>query len=50
MISHLIGWFQMSYEPQGLDENQMEIFEADIEEWIHDYEIEMRKLRRFGSA
>jgi len=50
ILSHLIGWLQMSYEPQGLDEIQMELFEEEMDEWLHDYEEEVTRLRRFGSA
>ena len=36
--SHVIGWLEMIYEPQGLNEHQMEEFELLIEEWITPYE------------
>ena len=36
--SHLIGWLEMHYEPEGLDENQMEEFEQLIELWIAPYD------------
>jgi hypothetical protein len=36
--SHLIGWLEMIYEPQGLNENQMEEFELLIEHWIRPYD------------
>jgi hypothetical protein len=36
--SHVIGWFEMDYEPEGLDENQMEEFEQLIERWVAPYE------------
>jgi len=32
--SHVIGWLEMDYEPDGLDEPQMEQFENLIEKWI----------------
>ena len=32
--SHVIGWLEMIYEPQGLNEHQMEEFELLIEQWI----------------
>jgi len=28
--SHVVGWLEMTYEPQGLDEDQMEEFERLI--------------------
>jgi hypothetical protein len=31
ILSHLIGWLQMEYIPEGLDEKQMELFENQIE-------------------
>ena len=36
--SHVVGWLEMDYEPQGLDENQMEEFEQLIELWIAPYD------------
>ena len=36
--SHVIGWLEMSYEPEGLDEDQMEEFEREIELWITPYD------------
>jgi hypothetical protein len=36
--SHVLGWLEMIYEPQGLNEHQMEEFELLIEEWITPYE------------
>jgi hypothetical protein len=36
--SHVIGWLEMDYEPEGLDENQMEEFEQLIERWVAPYE------------
>lgn len=40
ITSHVIGWLEMDYIPQGLDEKQMEIFEVEIENWIKKYEPE----------
>lgn len=34
IASHVIGWLEMIYEPQGLNEHQMEEFEFLIEQWI----------------
>ncbi len=36
--SHVVGWLEMHYEPKGLDEQQMEKFEALIDAWVHDHE------------
>jgi len=36
--SHVIGWLEMIYEPQGLNEQQMEEFELLIEQWITPYD------------
>lgn len=36
--SHVVGWLEMSYEPEGLDEDQMEEFERLIELWIAPYD------------
>jgi len=36
--SHVIGWLEMIYEPQGLNEHQMEEFELLIEQWIKPYD------------
>ena len=38
ILSHIIGWLQMEYEPEGLDENQLEQFENQIDNWIEEYE------------
>ena len=40
ITSHVVGWLEMNFEPKGLDEKQMEIFEAQIEAWIQEYEAE----------
>lgn len=36
--SHVIGWLEMTYEPRGLNEQQMEEFELLIERWITPYD------------
>ena len=36
--SHVVGWLEMHYEPEGLDEDQMEEFEQLIELWIAAYD------------
>jgi hypothetical protein len=38
ILSHLIGWLQMEYTPDALDEEQMERFESQIETWVEEYE------------
>jgi len=38
ILSHLIGWLQMEYEPQGLNEDQMQRFEKQIDAWIAKYD------------
>jgi hypothetical protein len=38
ILGHLIGWLQMGYTPEGLDEEQMERFENQIESWVEEYE------------
>jgi hypothetical protein len=35
--SHVVGWLLMIYEPQGLDEHQMEEFERLIDRWTKPY-------------
>ena len=36
--SHVVGWLEMIYEPQGLNEHQMEEFELLIEQCIEPYD------------
>jgi hypothetical protein len=36
--SHVVGWLEMMYVPERLDEQQMEEFEQLIEEWIAPYD------------
>ena len=38
ILSHVIGWLQMEYIPEGLDEDQMERFENQIDSWLEEYE------------
>jgi len=35
--SHIIGWLEMEYEPKGLDDGQMELFESQINAWINEH-------------
>ncbi|MFH0727272.1 MAG: hypothetical protein V2B19_13150 [Pseudomonadota bacterium] len=41
VLSHLIGWLQMEYTPEVLDEEQMERFENQIESWMEEYENDL---------
>ena len=43
IINHIIGWLQMEYVPEGLDDEQMEMFESQINEWVEDYEGSRRQ-------
>ncbi len=36
--SHVVGWLEVIYEPEGLDEDQMEEFEQLIELWTTPYD------------
>lgn len=47
ILSHLIGWLQMEYEPEGLDEDQMEQFETQINAWTAEYEIVLQAASDF---
>ena len=38
ILSHLIGWLQMEYEPEGLNADQMQQFENQIHAWIAKYD------------
>ncbi len=35
--SHVVGWLEMHYVPEGLNEQQMEQFELMIYDWIQDH-------------
>ena len=39
IISHIIGWLQMEYVPEGLDDEQMEMFESHINAWVKEGEL-----------
>ena len=41
--SHIVGWLQMEYEPKGLDDKQMELFESQIDAWVEEYENGLNK-------
>jgi len=36
--SHVIGWLEMNYEPEGLSDQQMDEFETMIDNWIRDHQ------------
>jgi len=36
--SHVVGWLEMHYEPEGLNEQQMAQFEIMIDAWIQDHQ------------
>ena len=38
IVNRVIGWLQMGYVPEGLDDQQMEMFESQINAWVEDYE------------
>jgi hypothetical protein len=38
ILSHVIGWLQLEYVPEALDEEQMERFENQIDAWVEEYE------------
>ena len=40
--SHIVGWLQMEYEPKGLDDKQMQLFESHIDAWVEDYENKLK--------
>jgi hypothetical protein len=35
---HVIGWLEMGFVPNGLNEKEMELFEIQIGDWVDDYE------------
>ena len=38
ILNHVIGWLQMEYVPEELDDKQMEMFESQINDWVEEYE------------
>ena len=36
--SHIIGWLELGYEPKGFNDEQMELFETQIDAWLDEYE------------
>jgi len=36
--SHVVGWLEIIYDPEGLDEQQMEEFDRLIDRWIAPYD------------
>ena len=47
ILSHLIGWLQMEYKPDKLDEEQMELLESQIESWVGEYENSLHPASDF---
>jgi len=47
IISHIIGWLQMEYVPEGLDDEQMEMFESHINAWVKEGEVIRTQSTRF---
>jgi hypothetical protein len=41
LLTHIIGWLQMEYVPERLDEEQMERFENQIRNWVEEYENDL---------
>jgi hypothetical protein len=41
--SHVIGWLEMHYEPEGLNEQQMEQFETLIDDWVQEYQLSRQR-------
>ena len=40
--SHVVGWLEMNYVPEGLNEQQMELLESMVDEWISDHQKSWR--------
>ena len=38
--SNMIAWLEVGYAPEGLNEDQMEMFENKIDDWIEDFKNE----------
>ncbi len=47
IINHIIGWLQMGYVPEGLDDEQMEMFESRIDAWVKEGEVIRTQSARF---
>jgi hypothetical protein len=47
IINHIIGWLQMGYVPEGLDDEQMEIFESRINAWVEECEVSQTQSTGF---
>ena len=41
--SHVMCWMEMRFEPKGLDRNQMEAFEVQLNQWIQGHKREQGK-------
>lgn len=40
--SHVVGWLEMHYQPQGLNEQQMDQFETILLAWTQEHEDSQR--------
>ena len=47
IINHIIGWLQMGYVPEELDDEQMEMFESHINAWVKEGEVIRSQSTRF---
>jgi predicted heme/steroid binding protein len=47
IINHIIGWLQMEYVPEGLDDEQMEMFESHINAWVKEGDVIRTQSTRF---
>jgi hypothetical protein len=39
ITNHIIGWLQMEYVPEGLDDDEMEMFESHINARVAEYAV-----------
>jgi len=47
IVNHVIGWLQMGYVPEGLDDEQMEMFESRIDAWVEECEVSQTQSTGF---
>jgi acetolactate synthase small subunit len=47
IIGHIIGWLQMEYVPEGLDDEQMEMFESQINALVEECEVSQTQSTGF---
>ena len=43
IINHIIGWLQMEFVSDGLNDEQMENFESRIDAWVEECEVSQSK-------